>query len=42
LKIVFAKTGTSRQSQLVALLAPTVAALRSTCAAEGLADLKSA
>ncbi len=42
LKIVFAKTGTSRQSQLVALLAPTVAALRSTGAAEGFAGLKSA
>jgi DNA-binding CsgD family transcriptional regulator len=30
LKVIFAKTGTSRQSQLVALLAPTVAGLRTT------------
>lgn len=42
LKVVFAKTGTSRQSQLVALLAPTVAALRSTGAPEAFMDLKTA
>jgi DNA-binding CsgD family transcriptional regulator len=42
LKVVFAKTGTSRQSQLVALLAPTVAALRSTLPRIEPADLKSA
>jgi DNA-binding CsgD family transcriptional regulator len=38
LKIIFAKTGTSRQSQLVALLAPTVATLRSTALDAGFSE----
>lgn len=42
LKVIFAKTGTSRQSQLVALLAPTVAALRSTVVDDSLPDAKRA
>ena len=36
LKVIFAKTGTARQSQLVALLAPTVAALAPQGTATGL------
>jgi DNA-binding CsgD family transcriptional regulator len=42
LKVIFAKTGTSRQSQLVALLAPTVAALRSTAQDDALPSAKRA
>jgi DNA-binding CsgD family transcriptional regulator len=42
LKVIFAKTATSRQSQLVALLAPTVAALRSTTRDDPLPNAKRA